>query len=73
VGVASEGALAHMQVDELSGWESPAVAAEGIAWMLLQPVSYTGQRESMAHLAHREGIMPTVAARGDPLPPTDFH
>ena len=40
--------------------------------MLRQPVSYSGRRDSMAHLARREGIMPTVAARPEPLPPTDL-
>ena len=45
---------------------------EGIAWLLRQPVSYTGHRESMRHLARREGVMPSAAARTDPLPPTSF-
>ncbi len=72
VGVASEGARAHMGGADLSGWVSPSVAAEGMAWMLRQPVTYTGQLESMAHLARREGVMPTIAARADPLPPTEF-
>jgi hypothetical protein len=48
------------------------VAADGICWMIARPASYTGRRESMAHLARRENIMPTVAARLDPLPPTDL-
>jgi len=72
VGVASEGALAHMGTADLSGWVPPSVAAEGMMWMLLQPVTYTGQRESMSHLARREGVMPTLGARSEPLPPTDF-
>ncbi len=72
VGVASEGARAHMGTDDLSSWEPPSVAAEGMVWMLRQPVTYTGRLESMAHLAHREGIMPTVAGRAEPLPPTEF-
>lgn len=72
VGVASEGAVAHMADADLSNWEAPAVAAEGMTWMLRQPVIYSGQRESMAHLAHRERIMPTVVARSERLPPTDF-
>jgi NAD(P)-dependent dehydrogenase (short-subunit alcohol dehydrogenase family) len=70
VPVASEGTLANMPGLDHSDWEAPAVAAEGIAWMLSQPIGYSGQRESMAHLAHREGIMPTVAQR--PLTPTEL-
>ncbi|MFC5746278.1 SDR family NAD(P)-dependent oxidoreductase [Actinomadura rugatobispora] len=69
VPVASEGTLANMPGVDHSGWEAPAVAAEGIAWMLRRPAGYSGRLESMAHLAHREGIMPTVAAW--PLPPTE--
>jgi NAD(P)-dependent dehydrogenase (short-subunit alcohol dehydrogenase family) len=70
VPVASEGTLANLPGVDHSGFEPPAVAAEGIAWMISQPVSYSGQRESMAHLARREQIMPTVAAR--PLTPTEL-
>ncbi len=55
-----------------SDWEPSAVAAEGILWMLRQPVSYSGRLESMAHLAHREGIMASVAARPGPLPSTEL-
>ena len=73
VPVASEGFLVNTPNADHTGWEPPAVAAEGIVWMLAQPVSYSGQRESMAGLAHREGIMPTVAARPEPLPPTDLY
>jgi NAD(P)-dependent dehydrogenase (short-subunit alcohol dehydrogenase family) len=72
VGVASEGVRGVYGDIDLSSFETPAVAAEGMAWMLRQPVTYSGQRESMRHLAHREGIMPTVAAREEPLPPTTF-
>jgi NAD(P)-dependent dehydrogenase (short-subunit alcohol dehydrogenase family) len=71
-GVASEGARAAMPDADFDDWEAPEVAAEGIAWMLRQPVSYTGQLESMSHLARREGIMPSVAARPGRLPPTEF-
>ena len=46
-----------------SGWEPCEVAAEGICWMIAQPASYAGRRESMAHLALRENIMAKVAAR----------
>ncbi|XVQ14732.1 SDR family NAD(P)-dependent oxidoreductase [Spirillospora sp. CA-255316] len=70
VPVASEGTLANMPGVDHGDWEAPAVAAEGIAWMVRRPAEYSGRRESMAHLAHREGIMPTVAAR--PLTPTEM-
>jgi citronellol/citronellal dehydrogenase len=71
IGVASEGFLANAPGADRSGWQHPSVAAEGILWMLRRPVAYSGRRESMVHLAHREGIMPSVVARGGPLPPTD--
>jgi len=70
--VASEGARAHMPDADFAEWEPAEVAAEGLLWMLRQPVSYTGRLESMRHLAEREGIMPTVAARQERLPPTTF-
>ncbi len=71
VPVASEGFVANTPLADHSDWEPSAVAAEGIAWMLSQPISYSGQRESMAHLARREGIMASVVARPGPLPPTE--
>jgi citronellol/citronellal dehydrogenase len=40
-----------------SNWEPSEVAAEGIVWMVRQPVTYSGRRESMFALRHREGIM----------------
>jgi citronellol/citronellal dehydrogenase len=72
VPVASEGFVANTPTADHSGWEPSAVAAEGILWMLRQPVSYSGQLESMAHLAHREGIMASVAARPGLLPATEM-
>jgi len=72
VAVASEGFVANAPSVDHSGWEPCEVAAEGICWMIAQPASYTGRRESMAHLARRENIMPTVAARREPLPPTEL-
>lgn len=72
VGVASEGFIANTPNADHSGWEPSSVAAEGILWMVQQPVTYSGRRESMHHLAIREGIMPTVMARPGPLPPTDL-
>lgn len=70
-GVATQGARDVMAGD-ISHWPSPETAAEGIVWMLSQPISYTGQLEGMRYLALREGIMATVAALKDPLPPTQF-
>jgi NAD(P)-dependent dehydrogenase (short-subunit alcohol dehydrogenase family) len=67
VPVASEGFLANTPGADHSNWEPPAVAAEGILWMLSQPPDYSGRRESMFGLRHREGIM---ASRVD-HPPTD--
>ena len=72
VAVASEGFVANAPSADHSGWEPCEVAAEGIRWMIAQPASYTGRRESMAHLALRENIMPTIAARREPLPPTEL-
>ena len=73
VPVASEGFIANTPLMDHSDWEPSAVAAEGIAWMLGQPVAYSGQLESMAQLARREGIMASVAARPGPLPPTELY
>jgi NAD(P)-dependent dehydrogenase (short-subunit alcohol dehydrogenase family) len=70
VAVASEGTLANLPGLDHSDWAPPAVAAEGITWMVRQPVSYSGQLESMTHLARREGIMASVAVR--PLTPTEL-
>jgi NAD(P)-dependent dehydrogenase (short-subunit alcohol dehydrogenase family) len=70
-GVATEGARDVMPGD-ISHWPTPETAAEGIIWMLSQPISYTGRLEGMRPLALREGIMPTVAALKGPLPPTQF-
>jgi citronellol/citronellal dehydrogenase len=74
VPVASEGFVANMPDADLSTWEPPEVAAEGIAWMLRQPLPYTGRRESMYHLRAREGIMPSRAAaeRRGRVPRTDL-
>lgn len=68
--VASEGFLANMPNVDHSAWEPPEVAAEGIVWMLRQPLDYTGRRESMYHLSEREGIMGTRAPQPLPRTPT---
>ena len=72
VAFASEGAVAHTPHLDHRDWVPSSVAAEGLAWMLRQPVTYTGQLESMAHLAHREGVMAMVAERDERLPQTQF-
>ena len=59
--VASEGFLANTPTADHTGWEPPAVAAEGILWMLRQPPEYSGYRESMHDLRDREGIMASQA------------
>lgn len=62
VPVASEGFVANLPDADMSTWEPPEVAAEGILWMLKQPLSYTGYREGMYHLRAREGIMASRSA-----------
>jgi NAD(P)-dependent dehydrogenase (short-subunit alcohol dehydrogenase family) len=61
--VASEGFVANTPGQDRSDWEPSEVAAEGILWMLRQPPSYSGHRESMYALRHREGIMASKADR----------
>lgn len=60
--VASEGFVANTPGVDRSTWEPCEVAAEGVLWMLQQPVTYSGRRESMLALRHREGIMASRAA-----------
>ena len=63
VPVASEGFVANTPDSDHSTWEPAEVAAEGICWMLRQPASYSGRRESMAELRRREGIMPSRSGK----------
>lgn len=63
VPVASEGFVANTEGSDLSTWEPCEVAAEGIVWLLRQPTSYSGRRESMHALREREGIMASRSAR----------
>jgi NAD(P)-dependent dehydrogenase (short-subunit alcohol dehydrogenase family) len=70
VAVASEGFVANTPDADRSTWEPCEVAAEGLLWMLRQPPSYTGRRESMWHLRHREGIMRSRAEAQVDSPPT---
>lgn len=60
--VASEGFVANTPGVDRSTWEPCEVAAEGVRWMLEQPASYSGRRESMLGLRQREGIMASRAA-----------
>jgi len=59
--VATEGFMANVPDGEHDTWEPSEVAAEGIVWMVRQPMPYTGWRESMRELGEREGIMQTRA------------
>jgi NAD(P)-dependent dehydrogenase (short-subunit alcohol dehydrogenase family) len=63
VPVASEGFLANFPGADTSDWEPPEVAAEGIAWMIEQPASYSGHNAGMAELRDQHGIMASRAAR----------
>lgn len=63
VPVASEGFLANAPEFDTTDWEPPAVAAEGIVWMLRQPPEYTGNNDGMAALRVRHKIMPSRAPR----------
>ena len=72
--VASEGFVANTPGADRTGWEPSEVPAEGILWMLEQPLEYTGHRESMYHLREREGIMASRAegVRTGAPPPTEL-
>jgi NAD(P)-dependent dehydrogenase (short-subunit alcohol dehydrogenase family) len=73
VAVASEGFVANTPGVDRSTWEPCEVAAEGVRWMLEQPTSYSGRRESMLGLRQREGIMATRAAVAtDGVPVTEL-
>ena len=69
VPVASEGFVANTPGLDRSEWEPCDVAAEGIVWMLRQPPSYSGRRESMYELRRREQIMASRASRPYSGPP----
>lgn len=72
--VASEGFVANTPGTDRSTWEPCEVAAEGVLWMLQQPASYSGRRESMLGLRQREGIMASQAAvPTDGAPITDLY
>jgi NAD(P)-dependent dehydrogenase (short-subunit alcohol dehydrogenase family) len=67
VSVATEGFMANVPDADHDKWERPEVAAEGILWMLQQPMPYTGWRESMFELARRDGVMPSRSTTGAEL------
>jgi citronellol/citronellal dehydrogenase len=74
IAVASEGFVANTPGADHSDWEPSAVAAEGIVWMVRQPLSYSGRRESMFALRQREGIMASRIARpATEAPPVELH
>lgn len=71
--VASEGFVANTPGVDHSNWEPSEVAAEGILWMVRQPPTYSGRRESMYALRQREGIMtPRIAAPPTEAPPVEL-
>jgi citronellol/citronellal dehydrogenase len=71
--VASEGFVANTPGVDHSNWEPSEVAAEGIVWMAGQPASYSGRRESMYALRHREGIMASqVPVPASVAPPVEL-
>jgi len=73
IAVASEGFVANTPGADHSNWEPSEVAAEGIVWMVRQPTAYSGRRESMFALRHREGIMATrIAVPATDAPPTEL-
>jgi NAD(P)-dependent dehydrogenase (short-subunit alcohol dehydrogenase family) len=61
IAVASEGFVANTPGADHASWEPCEVPAEGIVWMLKQPMPYTGRRESMYELRARESIMASRA------------
>ena len=63
VPVYSEGFAANAPDLDQSDWEPSEVAAEGILWVLRQPVTYSGELLSMWALRQREGIMASRARR----------
>jgi NAD(P)-dependent dehydrogenase (short-subunit alcohol dehydrogenase family) len=71
--VASEGFVANTPGVDHSNWEPSEVAAEGIVWMVRQPPGYSGRRESMYGLRHREGIMSSrIGAPATVAPPVEL-
>jgi len=73
--VYSEGFAANAPELDQSDWEPPAVAAEGILWVLRKPAEFSGNLLSMWHLRQTEGIMQSRAQRRytGPNPPQTLH
>ena len=63
VPVASEGFVFNFPGADTSDWEPSDVAADGIAWMIEQPATYTGHNVGMAELRAEHGIMPSRSER----------
>ncbi|HEV8298703.1 MAG TPA: SDR family NAD(P)-dependent oxidoreductase [Acidimicrobiales bacterium] len=73
ISVASEGYVANAPSSDHETWEPTEVPAEGIVWMLRQPMPYSGRRESMHLLREREGIMASRSNRPNrSAPPTQL-
>jgi len=73
--VYSEGFAANAPELDQSDWEPPAVAAEGILWLLRKPADFSGHLLSMWSLRETEGIMRSRAARpyAGRKPPQSLH
>src|SRR5438093_63033 len=63
VPVYSEGFAANAPDLDQSDWEPTEVAAEGILWVLRQPVGFSGELLSMYALRKTRGIMASRAKR----------
>jgi citronellol/citronellal dehydrogenase len=57
VPVASEGFIANVPDTTYDDWEPPETPAEGVQWILNQPISMTGQLLSLTRLRDELGIM----------------
>ncbi len=68
VPVASEGLVAKLPDFDYDDWEPTEVPAEGILWMLRQPLDYNGNNVGMVELRERYGIMPSKAKRPFVMP-----
>jgi citronellol/citronellal dehydrogenase len=73
--VYSEGFAANAPELDQSDWEPPAVAAEGILWLLRKPADFSGHLLSMWQLRQSEGIMRSRACRpyAGATPPQTMH
>jgi hypothetical protein len=59
--VASEGFVANTPGVDRTDWEPSEVAAEGMVWVLRQPLEFSGHLLSMAELREKYGIMKSRA------------